>query len=120
MSRGVTSLHSYTSGSIILAEIGSVQLEFRYLSYHTKDAKYATAAEKVMEYLGEHRPDDDLFPVFLDPNTGTFTTNHVTLGAYGDSIYEIILKMYLQSRRTEKNTLDLYTWAANILLDVRV
>lgn len=71
-----------------------------------------------MEFLDGHRPESDLFPVFINPKTGNFTTTLVTLGAYGDSLYEIILKMYIQNGRTEAWLLDMYNWCVDILQQV--
>lgn len=44
--------HQWAGGSI-LAEVGSIQLEFKYLSKVTGDAKFAKAADKVMEALSK-------------------------------------------------------------------
>lgn len=50
MFSGASYPHHYTNGAVVLSEIGSVQLEFRYLSYHTGDDKYAIAANKVIKF----------------------------------------------------------------------
>jgi Glycosyl hydrolase family 47 len=39
--------HSWTSGNLILADCGSLQIEFRFLSHASGDPKYARAAMKV-------------------------------------------------------------------------
>eukprot|EP01079_Euglenida_sp_SAG-EU17-18_P005833 gene5833-1040_t len=40
---------------------------------------------------------EGLFPVFVDPETGRFTNSLVTFGGLGDSFYEILLKLWVQS-----------------------
>lgn len=41
MRRGKTRNPSWTQGNSLLAEVGSVQLELKYLSHHLKDETYA-------------------------------------------------------------------------------
>ena len=88
--------------SSILAEVGTVQLEFRYLSRHTGDSKYAEvsdaalphyhtansaftfhahlvspcsqAAEGVIHTLKSNQPSNGLFPIYISPQTGRVRT----------------------------------------------
>eukprot|EP01114_Cavostelium_apophysatum_P016209 TRINITY_DN4558_c0_g1_i2.p1 TRINITY_DN4558_c0_g1~~TRINITY_DN4558_c0_g1_i2.p1 ORF type:complete len:765 (+),score=229.99 TRINITY_DN4558_c0_g1_i2:105-2399(+) len=91
---GVAKNPSWTQGSSILAEFGSVQLEFKYLSFHTDDPIYAEKSHKVMEILNEQKKFEGLYPVYLDPKSLQFRGD-VSFGGLGDSFYEYLLKQYL-------------------------
>ena len=100
---------TWTSGSVILAEIGTVQLEFKALSKHTGDPKYHNTAHAVYNKLEKITPPDGLCPLFLDPNSGKFSGSQISLGAMGDSYYEYLIKLYLYSKKTEPQYLRMYT-----------
>ena len=84
--------------------MATLQLEFQYLTYHTGDARFAEAVDRVMRVLQGTRPIDGLFPMFIDPESGMLMQSTVTLGARGDSLYEYLLKQFLiaGNRRHEK------------------
>eukprot|EP00732_Lithocolla_globosa_P005164 Lithocolla_globosa_v1_NODE_5177_length_1288_cov_2.825629.p1 type:complete len:243 gc:universal NODE_5177_length_1288_cov_2.825629:1074-346(-) len=99
----------YTNGGSILSEIGSVQLEFKYLSHLTGDSKYAEAAQKVMDVLEDAtEPTPGLYPIYVDPNTGKYVNKKVTFGALADSFYEYLLKQFLQTQKTEPQFEKMY------------
>jgi mannosyl-oligosaccharide alpha-1,2-mannosidase len=80
----------------ILSEIGSIQLEFKYLSHHTKNPIYAEKAERVMEVLRNNKKEHTgLYPNYVLTETGQFRSNWYSFGALGDSFYEYLLKQYL-------------------------
>ena len=76
-----------------LAEVGTIQLEFRYLSKHVNDPKYANQAEDVIRVLKAHSPANGLFPTLINPDTGAPANRLVSFGALGDSFYEYLLKV---------------------------
>jgi len=85
----------WLGGAVVLSEVGTVQMEFAYLSKHVGDNKYRDKAERVIETLSKAPHNNGLFPIFISPDTGHFTTSKVTFGAMGDSFYEYLLKMWL-------------------------
>jgi len=94
---------SWTSGRSILAEVGSFQLEFKYLSHHTgKDIywKKATHAMKIIRQNTLKYP--GLYPLLLDINTGNFTGSKISWGGLGDSFYEYELKQYLLTNKNQQ------------------
>mmetsp|Transcript_57151 Transcript_57151/g.121503 ORF Transcript_57151/g.121503 Transcript_57151/m.121503 type:complete len:745 (+) Transcript_57151:272-2506(+) len=95
------------SAGTVLAEAGTVQLEFRYLSQQVGDPKYAAASDKAMRSIIHAANGRGLVPWGLS-RTGTPRTinNHITFGAMGDSYYEYLLKMYLQTSETETEWLE--------------
>eukprot|EP00484_Ammonia_sp_Unknown_P010425 CAMPEP_0197076166 /NCGR_PEP_ID=MMETSP1384-20130603/211977_1 /TAXON_ID=29189 /ORGANISM="Ammonia sp." /LENGTH=604 /DNA_ID=CAMNT_0042515015 /DNA_START=83 /DNA_END=1897 /DNA_ORIENTATION=+ len=94
----------WTGGSILLAEVGTIQLEFQSLSdrlgkEETRDL--GDLASKVFETLDPERPGGPKlplrgqYPLFLDSNSVRFRNNHISWGAMGDSFYEYLLKFWI-------------------------
>ncbi|KAK9532843.1 hypothetical protein VZT92_010208 [Zoarces viviparus] len=102
----------WTSDST-LAEVTSIQLEFRELSRLTQDPQYQEVVNEVMKLVhklpGKH---DGLVPMFINTNSGQFTHKGVfTLGARADSYYEYLLKQWIQGGKTEDDLLEDYLQA---------
>jgi len=109
-------------GSLVLAEVGSFGMEFRYLSHHTKDSKYKEAADRAMFALtnssnrGLISNNVDLIIHDSDSHDSKKTNLRMqqrvsdardgkySLSAMGDSYYEYLLKMYLLSCKSEEDT----------------
>lgn len=99
----------WTSGASILSEVGTLQLEFAYLSHHLNRSIYREKAEKVFHVLAKaDKPYDALYPVYVSPDTGQFTREHITLGALGDSFYEYLLKYWIFENKKEPKWRRLY------------
>uniref|UniRef100_A0A1B6E7L9 alpha-1,2-Mannosidase n=2 Tax=Clastoptera arizonana TaxID=38151 RepID=A0A1B6E7L9_9HEMI len=80
------------------SEVTTLQLEFRDLSYSSKDPKFEEAAFKVSKYVNTLPKVDGLVPIFINPNTGQFHSNtDIKIGARGDSYYEYLLKQWIQT-----------------------
>jgi len=86
-------------GLLSIAEVGTLQLEFKYLSHLTDDDKYWDAAERVMKHIRHelHVLSGSLAPMFLRSDNGRFVPSPIRLGSRGDSYYEYLLKQYLQT-----------------------
>lgn len=92
------------SGSVsreasILAEAGSLQLEFRHLTAVTGDAKYRKAADACFEAI-QGTGLRGLLPVRFTPTSHSPLTplqSNYQLGALADSYYEYLLKQWLQN-----------------------
>jgi len=74
----------------VVVQVGTLQLEWEYLSRHTGDPKYAELVRRPMEVLHRAQPASGLFPMYLDPKTGNVQGNTITLGARVDSLYECV------------------------------
>ncbi|EQC31483.1 hypothetical protein SDRG_10659 [Saprolegnia diclina VS20] len=97
------SMHSWTQYRGLLADLGTLQLEMRFLSDVTGDPQYAQRGDAfyaVAEREGSFK-DTGLFPVHFDPRSNQFasTNSFITIGALGDSFYEYLLKVFLYSGR---------------------
>jgi len=93
--------------SFSTAEVGSCQLEFRYLSHHTGDPTYAIFADRAFNAILQATPDKGLVSANLLGNTRPVEQGStITLGAHGDSYYEYLVKQYLQTSQTEPRFLE--------------
>jgi len=106
--RGVVNLRnkhtgsiSWAGGSSVLAEVGTTQLEWTYLAAATNNSAYAKTVLRTYEALRKVQPGDKLFPVFVNPDNGHFTTGQITIGALADSFYEYIVKYWLVTDKSE-------------------
>lgn len=76
--------------------MGTLQLEFLYLAYHTNNVTYAEKAMKVFDHLDKlPKIVEGLYPLYVNQNTGTFRGNDYSIGALGDSFYEYMVKLWL-------------------------
>jgi mannosyl-oligosaccharide alpha-1,2-mannosidase len=91
----------WSNGNAVLSEFGTVQLELRTLSFHTGNPIYDMKGTHVMSIVESRAPDDMLCPVFMSIRTAEWSSDHVSLGALGDSFYEYVLKQYLLTGKTE-------------------
>ncbi|CBJ30981.1 Mannosyl-oligosaccharide 1,2-alpha-mannosidase, family GH47 [Ectocarpus siliculosus] len=104
LSNGKTGGGSYS----VLSELGTLQLEFRYLSHEVGDEKYARTAMRAFDFLAGRTVPHGLYPIRINPNTGKFTSSQVTFGALGDSFYEYLLKVWMQGGRREESYRRMY------------
>ncbi|CAI9175174.1 unnamed protein product [Rangifer tarandus platyrhynchus] len=111
---GVAHPPRWTSDSTV-AEVTSIQLEFRELSRLTGDKKFQEAAEEVTRRVHALRGKlDGLVPMFINTNSGSFTHLGVfTLGARADSYYEYLLKQWIQGGKKESQLLEDYLEAVD-------
>ncbi|KAI0228052.1 Endoplasmic reticulum mannosyl-oligosaccharide 1,2-alpha-mannosidase [Lamellibrachia satsuma] len=80
------------------SEVSSIQLEFKDLSHVTGDKKYEEAVDRVSQHLHSLPKKDGLVPIFISTTSGKFrSSSTISLGARGDSYYEYLLKIWLQS-----------------------
>jgi len=102
---------AHSEGSIsYLAEVGSLQLEWRYLSYKTGDPKYAEKVNKVNDLLAAVDTSrwSSVYPTQFNVESGQLLSDYLKLGSRGDSFYEILYKQYLQSGKKDQKMFNLY------------
>jgi len=90
----------------VVAEAGTLQVEFRFLADATKKPIYAEKVNKIFNLLADYQPSSGLYPMFVRndvPNVNFDDFSKVTLGAMGDSLYEYMLKTWLQGGMVEDN-----------------
>ena len=96
----------WSNGASMLAEFGTVQMEFIALSERTGDRKWADLAENVVNRVLAVRAatgvPKGLYPIYLNPHTAKWTNQKVSFGAMGDSWYEYLLKVWVMCGRTRE------------------
>ena len=100
------------SGSCsILAEFGTLSLEFQYLSDHTKKPIFAEKVKRIYETLGKVEKENGLYYNYLSSQTGKWCMKHASMGALGDSFYEYLLKLWVYTGKTDQHLLNTYVAA---------
>ncbi|KAJ1930820.1 mannosyl-oligosaccharide alpha-1,2-mannosidase, partial [Linderina macrospora] len=81
------------AGTSSTAEVGTLQLEYRYLAKLTNNKQaFRDPVDRIMSVLLKAPKYDHLVPIFISGVTGNFTNDDIRLGSRGDSYYEYLLK----------------------------
>jgi len=103
---------SWSKGASTVAEVATLQLEFRALSRHTRNNAFEAVAQRVMRHLRTMQwpaaLPRGLYPTLISPVSGDFASNDLTLGARADSLYEYLLKQWLLSGKTDARVRSMY------------
>ncbi|CAG8470135.1 4464_t:CDS:2 [Dentiscutata erythropus] len=111
-------VHGGYGRNSVLADIGTLQLEFRRLSELSRNSKYLKKAQKVIDVLQRKSTElPGLYPVFIDPYTGNFTTTWVTWGGLGDSFYEYLLKQHIMIQGKTSQYIDMWMSAVKTTME---
>lgn len=97
-----------SSGCSILSEIGTMHLEFAYLSDITGNPIFRAKVENVRKTLRELEKPQGLYPNYIHPRTGKWGRHHMSLGGLGDSFYEYLLKAWIQSGKEDNEAREMY------------
>ncbi|XP_077193763.1 mannosyl-oligosaccharide 1,2-alpha-mannosidase IC [Paroedura picta] len=100
-----------SAGSSILAEFGSLHLEFLHLSELSGNAAYAEKVMNIRKVLNRIEKPQGLYPNFLSPVTGNWVQHHVSIGGLGDSFYEYLIKSWLMSDKQDTEAKSMYDHA---------
>ncbi|NXQ24773.1 MA1C1 mannosidase, partial [Alaudala cheleensis] len=102
-----------SAGSSILAEFGTLHLEFLHLSQLSGNppSLVSLCLSQVMNIrrvLNRVEKPQGLYPNFLSPVTGSWVQHHVSIGGLGDSFYEYLLKSWLMSDKKDSEAKKMY------------
>ncbi|XP_070620346.1 mannosyl-oligosaccharide 1,2-alpha-mannosidase IC [Erythrolamprus reginae] len=97
-----------SAGSSILAEFGSLHLEFMHLSELSGNPIYAEKVMNIRKVLNRIEKPHGLYPNFLSPVTGNWVQHHVSVGGLGDSFYEYLIKSWLMSDKQDSEAKTMY------------
>ncbi|XP_063091163.1 mannosyl-oligosaccharide 1,2-alpha-mannosidase IA isoform X2 [Cavia porcellus] len=97
-----------SGGSSILAEFGTLHLEFMHLSHLSGNPVFAEKVKKIRTVLNQLKKPKGLYPNYLNPSSGQWGQHHVSVGGLGDSFYEYLLKAWLMSDRTDVEAKKMY------------
>lgn len=93
----------WTHGGSILADFGTMHLEWATLSNRTGDPKWGAMTQGVFDVIRRHSSGKQgrgsgtpagLYPVLMSAETGEFTGELSSFGALGDSFYEYLIKCW--------------------------
>ncbi|XP_041963048.1 mannosyl-oligosaccharide 1,2-alpha-mannosidase IA isoform X1 [Alosa sapidissima] len=97
-----------SAGSSILAEFGSLHLEFVHLTELSHNPIYTEKVMNIRKVLNKIEKPHGLYPNFLSPVSGNWVQHHVSIGGLGDSFYEYLIKSYLMSDKTDEDAKTMY------------
>jgi mannosyl-oligosaccharide alpha-1,2-mannosidase len=101
----------WSGNNAILSEFSTMQIEFRTLARLTGNKEFKEKSEKVFEILKDMNPPNGLYPYFVRNTSGgrpSFANAKLTFGAMADSMYEYMLKIWLQGGKTEHMYREMY------------
>lgn len=104
-----------SSGCSILSEIGTMHLEFSYLSDITGNSTFREKVKKVRDILKNMEKPKGLYPNYIHPKTGKWGQHHMSLGGLGDSFYEYLLKAWIQSGKKDTEAREMYDEAMDAI-----
>ncbi|XP_055628514.1 mannosyl-oligosaccharide alpha-1,2-mannosidase IA isoform X2 [Toxorhynchites rutilus septentrionalis] len=114
---GISKNYGWASGgSSILSEFGTLHLEFSYLSDVTGDSVYRERVQTIRSVLKDIEKPKGLYPNYLNPKTGKWGQQHMSLGALGDSFYEYLLKAWIQSGHDDEEAREMYDDAMQAIM----
>ncbi|XP_005875326.1 PREDICTED: mannosyl-oligosaccharide 1,2-alpha-mannosidase IC [Myotis brandtii] len=99
---------SMTGSSSILAEFGSLHLEFLHLTELSGNQVFAEKVRHIRKFLRKIDKPFGLYPNFISPVSGNWIQHHVSVGGLGDSFYEYLIKSWLMSAKTDTEAKDMY------------
>ncbi|XP_071662699.1 mannosyl-oligosaccharide 1,2-alpha-mannosidase IA isoform X2 [Patagioenas fasciata] len=97
-----------SGGSSILAEFGTLHLEFVHLTHLSGNPVFAEKVMNIRKVLNRLDKPEGLYPNYLNPSSGQWGQHHVSIGGLGDSFYEYLLKAWLMSDKTDEEGKKMY------------
>lgn len=98
----------WSGNNAILSELGTLQVEFRYLAHHVNSPHYEEVSMKPLKLMASKGGSHGLYPIKVRIDDGGFADSMITFGALGDSFYEYLLKVWIQGGKKEKWLRDMY------------
>ena len=103
-------------GQSILSEFGTLSMEFTYLSDITGDKKYVNAIDKLQATIFNYNVKgnkDCSFPLFWNTESGRSANSHTSLGAFGDSFFEYLIKEWIRSGHKDRRAKEMFNKASS-------
>jgi Glycosyl hydrolase family 47 len=120
--------HPGAGDTLYLAEVGTVQLEFRALAHHSRQPllqEMRGITERIIDTLQVAGSDSqrlsgvagNMLPFAISMNSGRFATNMATLGAPADSYFEYLVKMWVQGGKREGKYWELFAGTMDAIVE---
>ena len=77
----------------------------------TGDRKYANQIEKLQKTIQNHNIQGNKecsFPLFWNTESGKPVNSHTSLGAFGDSFFEYLIKEWIRSKNEDNRVKDMF------------
>ncbi|XP_063810244.1 mannosyl-oligosaccharide 1,2-alpha-mannosidase IC isoform X2 [Pseudophryne corroboree] len=97
-----------SAGSSILAEFGTLHLEFLKLSELSGEHVFIEKVNTIRKILKKIEKPHGLYPNYFSPVSGSWVQHHVSLGGLGDSFYEYLIKSWLMSAKQDNEAKGMY------------
>ncbi|RKP17627.1 hypothetical protein ROZALSC1DRAFT_30596 [Rozella allomycis CSF55] len=99
----------FSQTTVALAELGTLQMEFAYVSDLTGNLKYREKALAVYQKLSEMQTGIlGLFPLHINPLSIKQSDNEYSFGGEADSFYEYLLKMWIMDDKEPQLFREMY------------
>lgn len=105
------------STQTLLAELGSLTVEFTRLSQLTGDLKYFDAVQRIAEEMDRAQNQTKmagLWPTIVNAKEVTFVYNHFTLNGMADSAYEYLPKQFMMLGGRDQRFRKMYERAIEV------
>jgi mannosyl-oligosaccharide alpha-1,2-mannosidase len=96
------------SACSILAEVGTLHMEFAYLSRLTGEPVYENKVQKIRALLNKQPKVNGLYRNYINPLDGSWCGDDTSVGALGDSFYEYLLKDWLRTGRSNAELRNMF------------
>ena len=107
-----TYMPKWHQNSAILAEAGTLQIEFLRVALAANDSTLAEAIMPILARFDEMAQPNSvpkgLYSNFVSFKTQRFVRDHVSFGALGDSFYEYLLKLWLYTGKRYPRLVRMY------------
>ncbi|KAF7253102.1 hypothetical protein EG68_07860, partial [Paragonimus skrjabini miyazakii] len=101
----------------ILAEAGTLHMEFKYLSELTGDPVYAEKVDKIRKVIYSMDRPKGMFYNYLDQTKAEWCANVSGLSGLADSFYEYLLKEWIRTGYRDQEARELYDLGIQALYD---
>lgn len=104
-----TKNYNWSPGSCsILAEFGTLSLEFNYLSDLTGKKIFSEKINQINKVLASVEKENGIYYNYLNPSESKWCMKDASIGALGDSYYEYLYKAWLYGDKKDNELLKTY------------
>ncbi|KAL5106212.1 Mannosyl-oligosaccharide 12-alpha-mannosidase IB [Taenia crassiceps] len=98
-----------SNGCHILSEIGTLHMEFQFVSELTGDPKYGQMVHRIRDYIeAASNVSNNQFRTYVSAQQEVFCNRRVTLSGEGDSFFEYLLKEWIRTGHADVKARKLY------------
>ncbi|OBZ66679.1 Mannosyl-oligosaccharide 1,2-alpha-mannosidase IC [Grifola frondosa] len=102
--------------NVLLSEMATCQMEYKYLAHLTGRQSYFDRAEKIMDVMNDAMHSDGILPTQWSLDSGKPINTHFSVGAFADSAHEYLLKQWLMTAKSETKARDMYMRVATAVI----